>query len=175
MRSKRRNKPKVIIKKYRYNQGIRVPEVRVIHDDDGQLGTMPTEQALSLAQEKGLDLVEVSPLAKPPVCKIIDYGKFQYQQGRSQQKIKKVETKGVRLSLKIGQHDLEVKQKQVNKFLSKGHNVKIELRLRGRERAFRDKAKEVIKQFVEELDGEHKIDKDIQQQGPVLSATINKK
>ena len=136
---------------------------------------MDTQQAIQLAQGKGLDLVEVSPLAKPPVAKIIDHGKFQYQQSRSQQKkIKKTDTKGVRLSLKIGQHDLETKQKQVHKFLDQGHKVKIELRLRGRERAFRNKAREVINNFIASLDIEHKIDKPIEQQSPVLTAIITK-
>lgn len=138
---------------------------------------MPIEQAIGLAMERGLDLVEVSPLAQPPVCKIIDHGKFQYQQSRSEKKVKNVETKGIRLSLKIGQHDLAVKQKQVDKFLSKGHNVKIELRLRGREKAFtfKDKAKELIKEFIGGLANEYKIDKDVQQQGPVLTIMISKK
>ena len=159
------------------NRQIRAVEVRVIGPEDEQLGVMPIAQALSLAIEKGLDLVEVSPLAQPPVCKIIDHGKFQYQQSRSQQKVKQLETKGIRLSLKIGQHDMLVKQKQVQKFLSKGHDVKIELRLKGREKAitFKEKAKEVIKQFVADLDGEYNIDKDIQQQGAILSVLINKK
>ena len=73
---------------------------------------MPIEQALNLAIEKGMDLVEVSPIAKPPVCKIIDYGKFKFQQSRSEKKVKRIETKGVRLSLKIDQHDMLVKQNQ---------------------------------------------------------------
>lgn len=136
---------------------------------------MPLSQAIDMAMDRGLDLVEVSPLAEPPVCKIIDYGKFQYQQSRSEKKIKNVETKGVRLSLKIGQHDIEVKRKQVEKFLSKGHSVKIELRLRGREKAFKDKAKELMREFISSIEGEHNIDKDIAQQGPVLSMTISKK
>lgn len=136
---------------------------------------MDTRDALGLATERGLDLVEVSPIAKPPVCKIIDYGKFQYQQSRSSQKSKKVDTKGIRLSLSIGQHDLAVKEKQVNKFLSKGHNVQIDLRLRGRERAFKDKAIEVIKDFLEKLEVEYKVDKGIQKQGSIISTMISKK
>ena len=160
------------------NRQIRAAEVRVIGEENEQLGVMPTQQALALAIEKGLDLVEVSPLANPPVCKIIDHGKFKFQQSRSEKKIKQIETKGVRLSLKIGQHDMLVKQKQVEKFLAKGHNVKIELRLKGREKAyaFKDKAKEVIKQFVEDLEGEYTFDdKGIQQMGAVLSVVIAKK
>lgn len=147
----------------------------VIDEDGSQLGVMNTREALDLAKQKGLDLIEVSPLAQPPVAKIIDHGKFQYQQSRSQQKIKKVETKGIRLSLNIGQHDIAVKQKQVEKFLSKGHNVKIELRLKGRQKAFRDKAKEVIQQFLTSIEIEYKMDKTIQQQGPILTALISKK
>jgi translation initiation factor IF-3 len=146
----------------------------VIDENGEQLGVLETSQALSMAQERGFDLVEVSPVAKPPVCRIMDYGKFQYQQNRSQQKTKKIETKGVRLSFKIGEHDLLVKRKQITKFLDQGHNVKVELRLKGRERAFKLKAKEKIKQFLESLEMDYKMDKDIQAQGPTLSVTINK-
>ena len=139
---------------------------------------MSTAQALKLAEERELDLIEVSPLAKPPVCKIMDYGKFHYQQSRGQQKAKtkakKTETKGIRLSFKIGQHDVAVRQKQTNKFLSQGHKVKIELRLRGRERAFRDKAREVVKEFIEGLEEEVKIDTPIKQQGNTITTIINK-
>ena len=149
----------------------------VIDENGGQLGLLKIQEALDMAQEKEMDLVEVSPLANPPVCKIIDYGKFQYQQSRSQQKAKKIETKVIRLSLGIGQHDLEVKKKQAIKFLDQGHNVKIELRLKGREKAFifKDKAKGVIKQFLESLGLEYKMDKNIEAQGHTLTASISKK
>ena len=133
---------------------------------------------MDLAEQKGLDLVEVSPKANPPVCRIIDYGKFQYQQTRSQQKVKKVEIKGIRLSLKIGEHDLEVKEKQALKFLDQGHKVKIELRLKGRERApiFRTKSRDKINQFLEQLKSnvDFKIDKPIEQQGPTITVLITK-
>jgi len=147
----------------------------VIDDEGQQLGVMTNEQAKELAQEKGLDLVEVSPLSRPPVCRIMDYGKFMYQQARSQGKTKKTELKCIRLSLKIGQHDIQTKQKQVNKFLEQGHKAKIELRLRGRERAFKDKAKEVINQFIQTLETEHQIEKPMDLQGGVFSITITKK
>ncbi len=152
----------------------------VIGDDGEQLGVMSTSQALDLAEQRDLDLVEVSPLANPPVCRIIDYGKFQYQQTRSQQqkKVKKVEIKGVRLSLKIGEHDLGVKEKQALKFLEQGHKVKIELRLKGRERApiFRTKSRDKINQFLEQLKSnvDFKIDKPIEQQGPTITVLITK-
>lgn len=147
----------------------------VIDEEGVQLGVMPTSRAIEMAFERELDLVEVSPIAKPPVCKIIDYGKFQYQQSRNQQKTKKVETKGIRLSLSIGQHDIDVRKKQTTKFLDQGHNVKIDLKLKGREKAFRDRARGVVKQFLEQLDCEYKIDKPIDIQGSIVSVSISKK
>lgn len=135
---------------------------------------MPIKQALELAESRELDLIEVAPLAKPPVCKIMDYGKFQYQQSRNLPKVKKVETKGLRLSFKIGQHDLEVRQKQTEKFFQQGHKVKIELRLKGREKAFQDRAREVMEQFLNGLSS-YKIDAPLKQQGGTLSIIINKK
>lgn len=135
---------------------------------------MPTRQAQELAEAKGLDLVEVSPLSQPPVCKILDYGKFQYQQKRSQTKNKALETKGLRLSFKIGQHDLLVKKEQAEKFLNKGHKVRIELRLRGREKAFREPAKEIIQNFINQLGPGYKSDKGLEIQGATISTIIYK-
>lgn len=150
----------------------------VIDEDGEQLGVLSISQAMDLAEQRGLDLVEVSPIAKPPVCRIIDYGKFQYQQSRGQQKVKKTDTKGVRLSLKIGDHDLEVKEKQSIKFLEQGHKVKIELRLKGRERApiFKTKAREKIQEFLGKLKTsiDYKIDKPIEQQGGTITVLITK-
>ncbi|MCB9802839.1 translation initiation factor IF-3 [Candidatus Nomurabacteria bacterium] len=146
----------------------------VINEQGDNLGTFPTRQAIDMAKEKDLDLIEVAPLAKPPVCKIMDYGRFQYQQSRSQPKAKKVETKGLRLSFKIGQHDMEVRQKQTEKFFSQGHKVKIELRLKGREKAFKDRAREVMEQFLEGLSS-YKIEAPLKQQGGTLTIIISKK
>ena len=102
------------------------------------------------------------------------YGKFQYQQSRNQPKPKKVETKGLRLSFKIGQHDLEVRQKQTEKFLSLGHKVKIDLRLKGREKAFQDRAEEVVQGFLNGLTS-YKIEAPLKQMGGTLSVIISKK
>lgn len=129
-----------------------------------------------MAEERGVDLIEVSPQAQPPVCRLMEFGKFQYQQSRqTKNKTKRVDIKGIRLSLKIGQHDIETKQKQVLKFLDQGHKVKIDLRLRGREKAFRDKGIEVVKQFIETLNYEYKLDKPIDMQMGTISAIITKK
>lgn len=135
---------------------------------------MSTQKALELAISQELDLVEVSPLAQPPVCKIMDYGKFQYQQNRSQQKTKKVDTKCIRLSFKIGEHDMLVKEKQAQKFLGQGHKVKIELRLKGREKAFRNQAVDKIKLFVKQLNIEHKIEQPVKIEGSTITTMISK-
>jgi translation initiation factor IF-3 len=137
---------------------------------------MPTVEALRLAEEQGIDLIEVSPQAQPPVCRLMEFGKFQYQQSRqTKNKTKRVDIKGIRLSLKIGQHDIETKQKQVAKFLDQGHKVKIDLRLRGREKAFRGKGVEVVKQFIDTLQCEYKLDKPIETQMGTISTIIAKK
>ena len=115
-------------------------------------------------------------MAKPPVCKVLDYGKFLYQQNRTQQKSKskKTEVKGIRISLKIGEHDIQFKQKQAIKFLDQGHKVKVELRLKGRERAFKPQAREKVKEFLNTLDTEYKEDKKIEQQGNTITTIITK-
>ncbi len=122
--------------------------------------------------------MEVSPLANPPVCKLIDFGKFKYQQEKAEQKSKhkqkKVELKGVRLTLKMGEHDLEVRIKQASKFLAKGDKVRIEMRLRGREMAHQDLAREKIKKFIESL-GEVALEQPLQKQGRLFSVIINNK
>lgn len=161
---------------FRLNQQIRVPEVRVIDEQGEQIGIMSTSEALRLADEQGVDLIEVSPQAQPPVCRLMEFGKFQYQQSRqNKNKAKKVDIKGIRLSLKIGQHDIATKQKQVAKFLDQGHKVKIDLRLRGREKAFRGKGIEVVQQFINTLNYEYKLEKPIETQMGTISTIIAKK
>ncbi len=121
--------------------------------------------------------MEVSPLANPPVCKIISFGKLKYQQTKQQNKnkIKKTGIKGIRLSLNIGQHDIDVRKKQINKFLDQGHKIKIELRLRGREKAFKNNAKKVIQKFLDQLEREYKIEQEIKIQGGNITSLISKK
>lgn len=116
---------------------------------------MPTSEALKLAQEAGLDLIEVSPKANPPVCKILEFGSFKYQKEKEAKKqraqSKATDTKGIRLSLKIGENDLKVRLKQAKKFLEKGSKIRIEMILRGREKAHADRGKELIEEFIETL------------------------
>lgn len=151
----RARKPALNITKYRANERIRVPEVRVIDDEGKPLGILATEKAIELARSKEMDLVEVSPKAEPPVCKILDYGQFKYQKEKEARKqkaqAKEIEMKVIRLSVRIGTHDREVRQKQAMKFLERGDKVKIELPMRGREKAHKEVAEEVISQFVDAL------------------------
>lgn len=128
-------------------------------------GEVSVEQALALAKEQELDLVEVSPQAKPPVCRILEYGKFQYQQTKQIQqakaKQKKVETKGIRIGLRTDDHDLAFKKAQAEKFLSKGNKIKAEILLRGREKAMPDKAKEALQSFIKTIAIPYKIEEEI--------------
>ena len=156
------------IPQFNINQKIKAPEVRVVHNDSAEV--MSTKDAINLAKEEGLDLIEVSPKANPPVCKIMDYGSFKYQKEKEAKKQraaqKEVEIKGVRLSVRIGDNDLEVRRKQAAKFLEKGQKVRIEMILRGREKAYRDRAQEITDQFIELL----KQDYDIRVEAPMKNA-----
>jgi translation initiation factor IF-3 len=135
------------------NEAIRDREVRLIGDDGSQLGIMSAKDAYKLALEKKLDLVKIAPQAKPPVCKIMDYGKFKYEQQKrdkeAKKKQKQISLKEVRLSLKIEKHDLETKANRAIKFLEAGDKVKIALRFRGREMANTSLGYGVIDKFVE--------------------------
>lgn len=148
----RQRKPKLKIQRFNTNERIKSEEVSVIDHEGKMLGVMKTEKAIALAREKELDLVEVSPKANPPVCKILDYGHFKYKQEKEARKqkaqSKEVDTKGIRLSVRIGEHDLNVRLKQAIKFLERGDKLKIELVLRGREKAHKDVAREVVKNFI---------------------------
>jgi translation initiation factor IF-3 len=130
---------------------------------------MGLEKALSLAKERGLDLVEVSPTARPPVCRLMDFGKFLYRQKKQDQKHKskqrKNEVKGIRLSLRTGQHDLEVKFKRARKFLEQGNSLKIALIFRGREVTQYDLARDKMLLFKEELKDIAKCDQEPKKQG----------
>jgi len=150
----KRAKPK-LEKRFRTNDLIRVPEVSVIDENGENIGIISTAKAKEMALELGMDLVEVNPVAEPPVCKIMNYGQFKYEQEKKahKQKIqqKKTETKGVRLSVRISEHDFNFRMDQAVKFLEKGNKLKIELSLKGREKAHPEKAREIIGVFVQKL------------------------
>ena len=137
------------------NGQIRDKEVRVIAENGDQLGVMPVKEAMKLAQEAELDLVKIAPKAQPPVCKIIDYGKYKYELARKEKEARKkqkiIDVKEVRLSPNIDTNDLKTKVNAARKFLSKGDRVKVTLRFRGREMAHMHSSKHVLDDFAEQL------------------------
>jgi translation initiation factor IF-3 len=153
--------------------------VQIIDAEGKFLGKMSTEQALRLAKDQELDLVEVNPRANPPICKIIDWGSYLYQQEKAERKQKakaKVsEIKGIRLSLKIGAHDLDMRREQSLKFFEQGDRVKLEMILRGRERARMDLARQIMMDFVKSLGDDVVVDAPMSAMGGRLTALIRKK
>ena len=137
------------------NEQIRDKEVRLIGEDGEQLGVGSAKEALRIAEEAGLDLVKIAPNAKPPVCKVIDYGKYRYELARKEKDAKKkqktVELKEIRLSPNIDTNDLNTKMNAAKKFLAKGNKVKITLRFRGREMAHMNQSKHILDDFAENL------------------------
>ena len=137
------------------NEQIRDKEVRLIGADGEQLGIVSSKEAQRLADEAGLDLVKIAPTAKPPVCKIIDYGKYRYEQARKEKEAKKkqktIELKEIRLSPNIDTNDLNTKINSAKKFIEKGNKVKVTLRFRGREMAHMNQSKYILDDFAEAL------------------------
>ena len=140
-------------KETQINEEIRDKEVRVIDTDGTQLGVMPIEEAMRLAEEKNTDLVKIAPQAKPPVCKIMDFGKYRFEQAKREKESKKnqkvIEVKEVRLSLNIDTHDFETKANQALKFLKGGNRVKVSIRFRGREMAHPENGQVIMQRFAD--------------------------
>jgi translation initiation factor IF-3 len=166
---------------YRANHQISVPEVRVIDEQGKFLGVMRTDEAIKVAEERELDLVEVSPKENPPVCKIIDYGAFKYQKEKEKRvqkaHAKKVEVKGIRLSVKMGAHDLNVRKTQALGFLEAGDKLKIEIILRGREKAHGEIATIRINDFIKQIEETYQlyIEQPVTRQGGNVSAIVGRK
>ncbi len=143
----------IATKETQINEEIRDKEVRVIDSDGTQLGVMPIAEAMRLADEKNTDLVKIAPQAKPPVCKIMDYGKYRFEQAKREKEAKKnqrvIEIKEVRLSLNIDTHDFETKANQAIKFLKSGNRVKVSIRFRGREMAHPENGLVTMSKFAE--------------------------
>ena len=142
-----------ISKELLINEEIRDKEVRVIGEDGGQLGIMSSREALRIAGEKNLDLVKIAPQATPPVCRIMDYGKFRFEQAKKEKEAKKnqhiVEVKEVRMSLNIDKHDFETKARSAMRFLEDGDKCKVTVRFRGREMAHTEFGVELLQKFAE--------------------------
>ena len=161
------------------NGQIRDKEVRVIGENGEQLGIMSSREAMKLAQEAELDLVRIAPKAQPPVCKIIDYGKYRYELARKEKEAKKkqktVEVKEVRLSPNIETNDLNTKVNNAKKFISKGNKVKVTLRFRGREMAHMQQSKHILDDFAKLLEDVAVVEKPAKLEGRSMSMVLTEK
>ena len=168
-----------IISELFINEQIRDKEVRVIGTDGEQLGVMSAKEALKLAEEAGVDLVKIAPNAKPPVCKIVDYGKYKYELTRREKEAKKkqkvIETKEIRLSPNIDTNDLNTKINAARKFISKGDKVKVTLRFRGREMAHMANSKHILDDFAEALSDVATVDKAPKVEGRSMAMFLTEK
>lgn len=161
------------------NEQIRDREIRLIGEDGEQLGIMSARDAMKLAREADLDLVKIAPNAKPPVCKIVDYGKYRYELARREKEAKKkqrtMEVKEIRLSPNIDVNDLNTKANQARKFLSKGDRVKVSLRFRGRELAHINYSKQILDSFYEKLEDIAVVDKPAKMEGRTMVMFLSEK
>ena len=160
----------------RINEQIRVREVRLIDDQGEQKGIVPTLEALKMAHELSLDLVEVAPTANPPACKILDYGKYRFEMEKklreSKKKQKLQELKEIRMQPKIDDHDLDFKSKHVKEFLADGDKVKVTIRFRGRELAHTELGLVVLKDVLSKLGDDYVIEKQPAMEGRFMSMTL---
>ncbi len=158
---------------------IRVREVRLIDEDNNQAGIVPTLEARKMAEEKGLDLVEIAPNANPPVCRLLDYGKYKFDLEKKNRENKKrqkqQELKEIRMQPKIDTHDLEFKAKHVGEFLDKGSKVKVTIRFRGRELAHTERGKDVLGKVLDLLDRDVTVDRPPAMEGRFMSMIISPK
>ncbi len=165
-----------MLQKNRINFQITAPELRVIGEDGAQLGVLKTADALKIAQEQGFDLIEVAPLAKPPVAKLMDVAKYRYQQKKAEaaakKNAKKTELRTIRLSMRISDHDKKIKAAKVDEFLESGDMVKLELRMRGREQAFAEQGRDNIRGFLAHITHPHKIQEEPRRMGNTWSAML---
>ncbi|MEY2986395.1 MAG: translation initiation factor [Candidatus Parcubacteria bacterium] len=163
----------------RINNNITSPEVRLVDTTGKMIGVVSLQEALKQAKEADLDLVEIAPDSKPPVCKIMNYGKFLYTQSKQQRlhkaKQKKIELKALRIGFKIEPHDLEVKLKQTYKFLDQGHKVKLDMYLRGREKAFADQAAVKMKNILNNLPENIRLEQELKKSPQGFSVILAKK
>ncbi len=158
------------------NEQIRVPEVRCVGDDGTQYGIISRDEALRLAEQRGFDLVLIAPNANPPVCKIMDYGKFKYQQEKKLKEAKKkqtkIEVKEIKFSVKIAQNDIDYKVKHAREFLEKGKHVKFRVFLRGREMAHPEAGVEVLNKIIPLIEDVGVVEKKPHQEGRYINMLV---
>ena len=161
------------------NEDIKVAEVRLVGADGSQLGIMETAKALHIAEESGLDLVLIAPQATPPVCRVMDYGKYRFDQQKREKEQRKnqktVEVKEIRLSLNIDVHDFDTKVDQAKKFLSAGNKLKVSIRFRGREMAHTDRGTDVMNRFQEAVGDAATVDKPAKLEGRSMQMFMSPK
>ena len=160
----------------RVNSEIRATEVLLIDDQGNKVGVIPTSEALQMSEERDLDLVEVAPLAKPPVCRILDYGKYRFQQQKrdkdARKKQKNQTVKEMKMRPKIDQHDYDFKVKAIKSFLSEGHRVKVSIFFRGREMAFLDRGREVLNKVRKDVDPIGRIEMEPRMEGSYMRMMV---
>lgn len=166
-------------KELRINEAIRVKEIRLLDDEGEQKGVVTVSEALEMAKNAGLDLVEVAPQGNPPVCKILDYGKYKFDQEKrikeSRKKQKLIKLKEVRMQPLIEIHDLQFKTKHVKQFLDEGNKVKVTVRFRGRQLAHTELGKVVLEKVLVLLDGDYILDRSPIMEGRFMSMILNPK
>ncbi len=159
------------------NNNIRAEKVRVVDEKGEQVGILELQEAVDIAKERGFDLVKITDKVDPPVCKIMNYGKYLYSQEKKESKKKPGgETKGIRLSFNISSHDMKTRMLQCERFFKHGHRIRIEMRLRGREKALIDHAREKTEKFLESLKEitPYKIEREIKKESRGLTVIISK-
>ncbi len=166
-------------KELQINEEIRDKEVRLIDSDSSQLGIMSSSQALKKAMEKNLDLVKIAPKAVPPVCKIMDYGKYRFEQAKKEREAKKnqhtISIKEIRLSLNIDVHDFNTKLNQASKFIKQGNKVKLSIRFRGREMGHPEIGYDIMKRFADEISEVAQVEKPAKLEGRTMLMFLTSK
>jgi translation initiation factor IF-3 len=164
------------LQKVSLNHQIKAPSLRIVNEQGEQVGIMTLSEALTLANEHGLDLVEIAPNAKPPVAKLIDFAKYKYQQKKLEQQQKKnahkTEVKTIWISVRISEHDMEIKAGKVTEFLTDGDIVKIELRMRGREQAFGELGRVNLQKFLTFIKVPFRVEVPLKRMGGTWSLTV---
>ncbi|MHC4473858.1 MAG: translation initiation factor IF-3 [Planctomycetota bacterium] len=160
------------------NERIRVPEVRLVGEEGEQVGIVPTEEARERARELGMDLVEVAPNARPPVCRLMDYGKYKYEQRKKHQKARekqhRIRVKGIRLRPKTDEHDFNVKLERAKRFLEQGNKVQVTLLFRGREMAHIDLGRNLLARFATELEELCTVERHPKMEGRRMTLLLNR-
>lgn len=163
----------------RVNERIRIREVRLIDENGNQIGVVPTRDALETARERGLDLVEVAPNAVPPVCRLMDYGRFRYEESRkereSRKKAKTIALKEIRMKPKIGEHDVETKARNARRFLNAGDRVKVSVRFRGRENLHPEIGRDLLLKMIGLLEDVATVDQQPRSEGQDMSILLSPK